>query len=165
MTTPSPRRLLTAALVECSDDLLRYFLRRLEREDAADALADVMTTAWSRVDVLPAAPTEARMWLFGIARNVLLHAQRGSTRRSRLADRLRTTLGQRTATAADHGVEIRDAIGRLDPDLAELVRLVHWDGFSLVDAAELLGIPASTARGRYQRAKDALRDVLAPTPR
>lgn len=165
MTSTRSRQLLTAALGECSDDLLRYFLRRLDREDAADALADVMTTAWSRVDALPTAPIEARMWLFGIARNVLLHVQRGATRRSRLADRLRSTLGQRTASSADHGVEIRDAIDRLDPDLAELVRLVHWDGFSLTDAADLLGIPASTARGRYQRAKETLRDVLAPTPR
>ncbi|WP_460795718.1 RNA polymerase sigma factor [Microbacterium sp. GXF0217] len=56
---------------------------------------------------------------------------------------------------------MRDAIGRLEPDLAELVRLVHWDRLSLTDAAELLGIPASTARGRYQRAKEQLRAALS----
>jgi RNA polymerase sigma-70 factor (ECF subfamily) len=160
--TLTARRRLTAALRESSDDLLRYFLRRLDREDAADALGDVMTIAWTRVDVLPASSQEARMWLFGIARNVLLHVQRGTVRRSQLADRLRDTLTSRTARPADHGLEIRDAIDRLDPDLAELVRLVHWDGFTLTDAADLLGIPASTARGRYQKAKHALRDALTP---
>lgn len=61
----------------------------------------------------------------------------------------------------DAGTEVRDAIARLDPDLAELVRLIHWDGFSIVDAAALLEIPASTARGRYQRAKSELRAVLS----
>lgn len=66
-----------------------------------------------------------------------------------------------SAASADAGADVRDAIARLEPDLAELVRLVHWDGFSLADAAELLGIPASTARGRYQRAKSELRAALS----
>lgn len=161
MTLTASRKRLITALRASSDDLLRYFLRRLDREDAADALADVMITAWTRVDALPEQPDEARMWLFGVARNVLLHAHRGNVRRSQLADRMRTVLSLRGAPAADSGVEIRDAIDRLDSDLAELVRLVHWDGFSIVDAARLLEIPSSTARGRYQRAKDALRKTLA----
>lgn len=162
MTSSLARKRLTAALRESSDDLLRYFLRRIEREDAADALADVMTIAWTRVDAMPTASDEARMWLFGVARNVLLHAQRSNVRRSQLADRLRMTLSLRSTPAADNGAEIRDAIDRLDDDLAELIRLVHWDGFPIVDAAKLLGIPSSTARGRYQRAKEALRETLAP---
>lgn len=160
----SARRRLTAALRASSDDLLRYFLRRLDREDAADALADVMATAWSRVDSLPKEAHETRMWLFGVARNVLMHAHRGNIRRSQLADRMRTVLTDRSAPAADTGVEVRDAIDRLDGDLAELVRLIHWDGFSITDAARLLDIPPSTARGRYQRAKEALREALASIP-
>lgn len=158
----SRRQRLTVALRVSSDDLLRYFLRRLKREDAADALADVMIIAWTRVQALPDDPAEARMWLFGVARNVLLHARRSSARRSRLADRLRSTVSLRSAPAADSGAEIRDAIDRLGGDLAELIRLVHWDGFSIVDAATLLGIPSSTARGRYQKAKGAFREALAP---
>lgn len=55
---------------------------------------------------------------------------------------------------------MRDAISRLDPDRAELVRLVHWDGLTLVEAAELLGIPASTARSRYAKGKEELRVAL-----
>ncbi|MFP7761667.1 RNA polymerase sigma factor [Marisediminicola sp. LYQ85] len=152
-------------LRDSSADLLRFFLRRLDREDAADATAEVMTVAWTRVDTLPVTPDEARMWLFGIARNVLLHAQRTQVRRSNLAAKLRSTLSMRGAPPADTGIEIRDAIESLEADLAELVRLVHWDGFSITDAANLLGIPPSTARGRYQRAREALRETLAPVPR
>jgi RNA polymerase sigma factor (sigma-70 family) len=163
MTTPSPHAHLTSALHESSEDLLRFFLRRLEREDAADALADVMTTAWRRVDALPEPAEEARMWLFGIARNVMLHASRGNVRRALLAKKLRGVMMLSSPSPApDSGIEIRDAINRLDSDLAELIRLVHWDGFSLVEAAALLGMPASTARGRYQRAKEALREALSP---
>ena len=72
------------------------------------------------------------------------------------------TLRARNAPAADQGLELRDAIDRLDGDLAELVRLVHWDGFTLAEAAVLLDIPSSTARGRYQRARKALQHALAP---
>ncbi|WP_206494130.1 sigma factor-like helix-turn-helix DNA-binding protein [Microbacterium sp. KRD174] len=161
MTLAASRKRLTIALRASSDDLLRYFLGRLDREDAADALAEVMATAWRRVDVLPRKPEEARMWLFGIARNVRLHAERGTVRRTQLAMRLRSELTARAAPAADAGVEIRDAIDRLDSDHAELIRLVHWDGFSIADAAEILQIPPSTARGRYQKAKEALRASLS----
>ncbi|MGG1909199.1 sigma factor-like helix-turn-helix DNA-binding protein [Microbacterium sp. NRRL B-14842] len=38
---------------------------------------------------------------------------------------------------------------------------MHWDGFSLTDAAALLGVPASTVRGRHQRAKTLLRAALS----
>jgi RNA polymerase sigma-70 factor (ECF subfamily) len=152
---------LTAALRGNVDDLHAYFVRRLNPADAADAVAEVMMTAWRRERDLPSVPSEARMWLFGIARNVLLHTQRGMVRRASLADRLRE-ISTHATPGADHGVDVRDALTRLDEDLAEIVRLVHWDGFSLVDAAALLDIPASTARGRYQRAKQALRLALAP---
>jgi RNA polymerase sigma-70 factor (ECF subfamily) len=102
------------------------------------------------------------MWLFGIARGTLLNHARGVRRRWALADRIRLQVrGGLSAPAADAGAEVRDAIARLAPDEAEIVRLVHWDGFSLTDAAELLGIPASTVRGRYQRAKSELRVALS----
>jgi len=92
---------------------------------------------------------------------VLLNAERGSRRRRRLAQKVRVALAATEAPAADAGVEVRDALRGLQPDLAELVRLVHWEGFSVVDAAEIVGIPASTARGRYARAKEQLRAALA----
>jgi RNA polymerase sigma factor (sigma-70 family) len=104
------------------------------------------------------------MWLFGIARGVIANALRGQVRRSRLADRLRAvTAGpQAQGAPADRGVEVRDAIDRLDPDLAEVVRLVHWDGFTLAEAADVLALSASTVRSRYARARAELSTVLLP---
>lgn len=153
---------LIAAFEACASDLLAYLSRRTHADDAPDLLGEAMIVAWRRVKELPADPERARMWLFGIARGTLQNHVRGERRRWALADRIRGNVrADATAPAADAGSEVRDAIDRLEPDLAELVRLVHWDRMSLTDAAEMLGIPASTARGRYQRAKEHLRAALS----
>lgn len=153
---------LSEAIARNSPDLLRYLERRLGTEDAADALAEIMMTAWRRVDSLPAGAEPARMWLFGIARNVVTNVARGERRRWSLADRFREALAAAPTEGrpADEGIEVRDAIARLDPEQAELVRLVHWEGFSIAEAGEILGIAASTARSRYQRARADLKAAL-----
>ena len=141
--------------------LLNYLERRVGVDDAPDALAEVMTVVWRRAGDLPGDATEARMWMFGIAKGVVANAVRGKVRRAKLADRLRTvTASSAPASSADRGLEVRDAIGRLAPGLAEMIRLVHWDGFSLAEAAAIEGIPASTARSRYARAKRELAVAL-----
>lgn len=152
---------ITAALRECSPDLLAYLQRRVGVADAPDLLGETMVVAWRRVDDLPDDPERARMWLFGIARKTLLNHSRGERRRWVLADRIRGHAGEHLAAVpADDGAEVRDAIDRLEPDLAELIRLIHWERMTIVQAAELLGIPDSTARTRYARANDHLRAAL-----
>ena len=158
----SPHDEFAVALDREAPDLLRYLERRLAKEDAADALAEVMVAAWRRSDSMPSDPEQSRMWMFGIARNVFANAARGERRRSRLGDRLRAVLVAAPPVAApsDEGIELRDAIARLPADQAELVRLVHWEGFTIAGAGEILGVPASTARTRYQKARNDLRRVL-----
>ncbi|NYI42228.1 RNA polymerase sigma factor [Demequina lutea] len=154
------------ALDENAGALLNYLERRIGIDDAPDALAEVMTVVWRREGDLPADATEARMWMFGIAKGVLANAARGKVRRAKLAGRLRAVTaasdGAASATTppADQGHDVRDAIARLDPELAEVVRLVHWDGFSLGEVAALEAIPASTVRSRYARAKRELAVAL-----
>ncbi|WP_084106062.1 RNA polymerase sigma factor [Demequina sp. NBRC 110056] len=154
---------LEVALRANSDDLLAFCERRLARDDASDALAEIMTVAWRRAQHLPAVPLEARMWLFGIARNVVANAHRSQVRRSRLADRLRALAvsAPANAPAADAGADVRDAISALPPDLAEVVRLRHWEGFSLAEIATIVDAPASTVRSRYAAAREKLAAALA----
>lgn len=152
---------LEAALKASSADLLHYFERRSDRDAAADLLAETMLIAWQREQDLPDEAEAARMWLFGIARNVLRNLERGRRRRHRLASKLKVMLRpDAVSRATDDGAEVRDAVRRLDPELGELVRLVHWEGFSIADAGQIMRLSASTARGRYQRAKEQLREAL-----
>lgn len=161
MIRRSRSRALTEALQSCAPDLLRFLSRRVPAEDAADLLGETMMIAWRQVENTPTDDAEARMWLFGIARGTLLNYARGERRRQALASELRDRVARlAVAPAADAGVEVRDALTRIHPDGVEIIRLVHWDGFSLNEVAQLLELPASTVRGRYARAKNDLRAVL-----
>jgi RNA polymerase sigma-70 factor (ECF subfamily) len=55
---------------------------------------------------------------------------------------------------------VRDAVRRLPAAQRDLVTLVHWEGFSLAEAAEILGVNPSTERSRYAAAKAVLHDAL-----
>lgn len=143
-------------------DLLAYFERRvIPREDAADLLGELMVQAWRSAGSAPAEEEQRRMWLYGVARNVLANQSRSARRRSALVDRIRGHLA-----AADGSPDesersaIRDLVQRLPEGQRELVALVHWDGLTIAQAAQVLQLNASTARSRYATARDALRTAV-----
>ena len=152
---------LEQVIAEAAPDLLRYFLRRVTiAEDAADLVSETMITAWKSPRRVSNDPQEARMWLFGVARNVLRHHVRSSIRRDALVIRLTHAIEAVQQPVNDEDLDVREAVAALPEKLGELIRLVHWDGFSLEDAAAHLGIPASTARGRHAKAKQLLQKSL-----
>jgi RNA polymerase sigma-70 factor, ECF subfamily len=52
-------------------DVLAYLIRRSPSlDDATDALAETYAAAWRKQDKVPEGP-QARLWLFGVARNEL----------------------------------------------------------------------------------------------
>ncbi|MBO0985001.1 RNA polymerase sigma factor [Rathayibacter sp. SD072] len=158
MTRPHVESVLAAV----APDLLGYFLRRTtDPEDAADLAGETLAAAWRSSRRMPSGPEEARMWVFGVARNTLHHHTRGRGRRDALTAALGHAIIQVEAEADHDGLDVRLAVAKLPTDHAELVRLVHWDGFTLEQAATHLGIPASTARSRHARAKALLRSHLA----
>ena len=167
---PATDARLTALMESSARDVLAYLQRRTaSAEDAADVLSETLTAAWRRIDDLPADDERARMWLFATARNVLANHHRGRRRADDLAARLRDELAaQHRSAGAGEDDEVadavREAIEQLPLAQRELVTLVHWEGFSLAQAAEVIGIPASTARGRYAGARAELARRLTARP-
>ncbi|RQP10751.1 MAG: RNA polymerase sigma factor [Microbacteriaceae bacterium] len=162
---------LHALVADASGAMLGYFTRRVDSpEDAADLLGETLLVAWRRRRELPTDDEGARMWLFGVARGRLANHRRGAVRRSALAARLRLELGAAVTRHPDpaDAAEVRAAVAALTDDQRELVMLVHWDGFGIAEAAALLGVNASTARGRYAAARAQLArapaQVETPTP-
>lgn len=158
---------LVEVLEATSPRLLGYLIRHLEhREDAADALAEVLLAAWRRRRTLPTDPEQLHAWLFTTARNQINNQRRTSRRAAQLAERLRLELDPGTRVEPDPAEraaqvdEVARALAHLSRDTAELVRLVHWDGLTITAAAAVLALPASTARSRYQVARARLREHL-----
>lgn len=161
---------IQAVVRDNADSLLRYLRRRVrEPEDAADLLGRVLLGLWENGARIPRTKTDARLWCFGIARNVLREHYRHTVKRLALTDELRERL--RTVPSAVAGADsaaeeairaedVRRAVALLDDRSRELVMLVHWDGFSIAQAARILAVNESTARTRYGRALARLSEHL-----
>lgn len=155
---------IEAAVRDASPDLLAYFARRVDStEDAADLLAETLLAVWKRIAALPTDAGEVRPWMFGIARNTLLHYYRGKRRRAALADRLRGILATESQPGFIDSSEfdgLHEALRILGEVDREIITLVHWDGLSLAEAARVLKLKDGTVRSRYHRARTALREQL-----
>jgi RNA polymerase sigma-70 factor (ECF subfamily) len=179
-TRPIPSALrdhVELVVADNADDLLRYLRRRVTQpEDAADLLGRVLLAIWESSSRLPTTDHEARMWCFGVARNILREHYRHTAKQLALADGLRDHLRASAATqdGADTIAEanirfetVRRAVGALDDRSRELIMLIHWDGFSIAESARISSMNESTARTRHARALKRLEKQLgrgAPDP-
>ncbi len=146
------------------DDLVRYCRRRLSEVDAGDAVSEIYLTAWRRLDDLPEADS-ARLWLFGVARNVLANLHRSRDRRERLDLRLAAQPPRPATPGPEHAVVdetgVIAALATLRPDDAELLRLIAWEGLSHAEAGVVLGCTANAVAIRLHRAKARLAEAMA----
>lgn len=141
--------------------LLSYFERRVPQSDAPDLLNETLLVIWRRADSVPDDEQAARMWFFGVARRVLSTSRRGAARRRALVERLRSEARTADQAIAGPDAELTSALAALSRADLEIIRLVHWDGFSLAEVAQHLGKPAGTIRSRYSRARAQLREKLS----
>jgi RNA polymerase sigma factor (sigma-70 family) len=146
--------------------ILAYALRRVgDRENAADVVAETFLVAWRRIEEVPIG-TEARLWLYAVARRVIANLQRTERRRTRLGLRLAEALRTELATQpvpAGEAAEVLRAMAGLGEEDRELLLLVSWEELSPSEAATVLGISALAARSRLHRARRRLRALLDDT--
>jgi len=153
-------------------DLLRY-LTRLARspEEAADLLAETYLVAWRRLEAIPAGE-EARLWLFGVARNLLKKGASRTRTAELLAERLAVELhaAQQPSEAAtgDRTHLVRAALARLGELDREILLLNAWEGLAPGQIAGVIGMSANRVRVRLHRARAKLirelRPVRSPQP-
>lgn len=143
--------------------LLRYLLRRTDRDTAADVLGDTLLVLWRRrADV----PVGAELpWAYGIARGCLANARRGERRRDALAARLVVVDPPGVVTGADAALggddpDLTAALARLTPTEVEVLTLWAWEGLSPSEIAAVLGVTANAVSIRLHRAKGRLRTSL-----
>jgi RNA polymerase sigma factor (sigma-70 family) len=81
------------------DDLLRYAGRRVGLAAGGDVVAEVFLVAWRKWGSYSKA--EARLWLFGVAHNVIANEVRSRRRRARLDRKVLADLAATSEEARD----------------------------------------------------------------
>jgi RNA polymerase sigma-70 factor, ECF subfamily len=130
-----------------------------DRASADDIVQETFIRAWRHLPQLRADDRPVRPWLFRVARNLLIDANR--------AARARPTTVQVGEVGIDAGVdEILDrqlvsaALAHLSPAHQTVLVETFYRGGSMATIACELGIPHGTARSRLHYALDAMRKQL-----
>jgi RNA polymerase sigma-70 factor (ECF subfamily) len=164
----SPSEHFDRLYAEHAPAVLAYFERRLPREEAHDASAELFTVVWRRIDRVPL--TAPLPWLFASARHVLANHRRSMRRRRSLVERVIGT-GRREHSPSGETPEAA-ALGRIDQDEIiaalrtlperdqEVLTLVEWDGLTRAEVAEAFGVSRSAIDKRIDRAYRKLRRLL-----
>lgn len=153
-----------AVYTETYERILGYAVRRCDSpEDAADVVAETFAIAWQRVDTLPRGE-EARLWLYGVARNVLANHRRGQARHRHRSVELDTDMADLYAISPEGGVElgaIAQEFRTLSDADQELIALVAWEGLDHGQIARVLGCSRNAVRIRLYRARRRFSKALA----
>ena len=156
-----------AVLVHQVSDSLYAVAQRILRDSglAEDALQNALVLAWRRIPHLRE-PDRFEAWIH----RILVHACYDESQRARQwTANVRVlpidgpTTPDGSAVVADRD-ELERAFRRLPVDQRAVFVLHHYLGLPLVEIAEMLEIPAGTARSRLHYATRALREALTAEP-
>jgi RNA polymerase sigma-70 factor, ECF subfamily len=153
-----------------SRSLLRV-ARRLAFDPAVaeDLVQEALLRAWRGFDRFEPG-TNARAWLFRILFNVF-YAQGRKTRSSPVLVPLQMPghEARRSAGAADFSLLDSAMLSAALDDLSEEHRTVILlgvvEGFTCRELSEILSLPIGTVMSRLSRARQSLREALAPAPK
>ncbi len=159
-----PRATFEQLFHETRTDLLAYILRRSgNAEDAADVLAETYLIAWQKLDRVPK-DARARLWLFGVARNLLM---KGASRHhsanalvERLANELRSADPARSAVEDERRDALRAVLAALSVRDREILTMTAWEGLTPKQIAAVMGTSANIVRVRLHRARARLKRQL-----
>lgn len=138
-------------------------------EDAADALQDAMISAFRRADTFRG-QAAVTTWLHRIVVNSCLDKIRAN--KVRAADPLSETPDRDLTLATTHtpddavgeletAADIAEAMARINADQRAALVLVDMQGYSVDEAAQLLGCAPGTIKSRCARGRAKLAPLLA----
>jgi RNA polymerase sigma-70 factor (ECF subfamily) len=148
-------------------DLLVYLTRRAsDREEATDILAEVYVVAWRRLKEVPTGG-EARLWLFGVARNLLMKSNQQRRSHQELVRSLTNELSRLAGGPVEAaGNELDDhvhaGLEKLPAKQREVLLLTAWEGLKPREIAKVTGSTANVVRVRLHHARAQLRRELQP---
>jgi len=143
---------------------LRRYVARFcpDRASADDIVQETFIRAWRHLPRLSADGRPVRPWLFRVARNLLIDADRAARSRP-VTVQAETAEEGRDDTGLNQVLDrqlVADALRQLSPAHRAVLVEVFYGGDSVARAARQLGIPHGTARSRLHYALQALRCQL-----
>jgi RNA polymerase sigma factor (sigma-70 family) len=150
-------------------DIYRYAAGRLDVQEAEDIAAETFLVAFGHRDRFDPARGSLRVWLFGIATNLIARHRRKEARHYRAMARVGTE-----PTAGSHEDRVISSVtaDQMQPELAwalatlltrgerDVVLLVALAQLSHEDVAKALGISSGTVGSRLSRARRKLRAAI-----
>jgi RNA polymerase sigma-70 factor, ECF subfamily len=140
------------------------FIRRqlADEHDAEDVLHEAFLTLFKDREATRAARS-LRAWLYQVTRNLCLNRERSRRRASAALQKVARAPADEVA-APERALEqrqivqhIRDAVGRLPTELAELYQL-RARGMSYEEMADVLAVPLGTVKSRMHQMVALLRE-------
>ena len=145
--------------------LLAYALRLTagDRARAEDIVQETLVRAWRHLDRLDEPTRPVRPWLFTDAQHLAVDAHRA--RRSRPievgAEALATVASLDDVEQTLDRIVVTEALDSLSKDHRAVIVETYYRGRSVVEAAQVLGIPPGTVKSRCYYALRALKLALA----
>lgn len=137
--------------------------RRMLGDDgeARERVQDTFVRAWEK---LPSYRGQSSVdtWLHRVAVNTMLEHWRAAKRdAARFIEGDDELFGSRPSDSTDASMDLDSALDRL-PAGARAVFVLHLEGYSHDEIAQMIGIAAGTARAQLWRARRTLAKVLEP---
>lgn len=150
---------LTDAFERYADMLYRLALTHTtNREDAEDACQDVFIR-FSQAKQSFKDEEHVKAWLIRVCINRCHDITRHRKIRAHLdIDDIRDIIAD--DTQAEDYVHLTEVLGELPDKYKDIIILHYYEGYSIEEAARLLGISLSAAKMRLMRARDLMKDKL-----
>jgi RNA polymerase sigma-70 factor (ECF subfamily) len=140
--------------------LYGFALRRTGDAGLAEEIVqETMVQVWRNASRFDRRRGSLRSWVYEIANNLVIDAQRRRASRPPLARRehLDAVDGHEPLEQEMLRWQLRSVIAELKPEHREVIALVHFEGLKLREVAERLHLPLGTVKSRCFYALESLR--------
>jgi RNA polymerase sigma-70 factor (ECF subfamily) len=156
----SDETLVRELYAEHGRPLLVYVTRLTgDRHQAEDIVQETLLRAWRNAEALTPDRGSVRGWLLRVARNIVIDRHRARQSRPMEVEEsaLETASGPDESDTLLDSLHMLDALDGLKPEHKAVLVEVYYRGRTVVEAAEVLGLPVGTVKSRTYYALRALR--------